>query len=89
MLRNHYKKIGQQVPQAILNRFITHDIRGNFKDFDDPLSRRAEMGNQTQENPQQEECPIELKVFTEPEVTYQITLFKQKMQKNKESALMQ
>lgn len=77
------------MPQAILSRFIQHDIKGNFKDFDDPLSKRAEMGNMTQENPQQEECPIELKVFTEPEVTYQIGLFKQKMQKNKESALMQ
>ena len=46
------------------------------------------MNTQTGENPQAE-VAIELKVFSEQEVTYQLSLFKQKMQRNKEVHLME
>ena len=75
MLRVFYKKQGKTVPEFILKRFKRHDIKGNFKEFDDPS---MDMTTQTQENPQAE-IAIELKVFSEQEVTYQLGLFKQKM----------
>ena len=88
MLRAYFKKQGKQLPDSIAKRFSNYDQKGNFKEFDDPLSRRQDMTTQTCENPQEEVMP-ELKVFSEPEVTYEISLFKQKMVKNKDVNKMQ
>ena len=51
MLRAFFSKQGQVVPEGIIHRFNRHDLKGNFKELDDPLSKRADMTTQTQENP--------------------------------------
>ena len=87
MLANFYKKQGKEVPEAITARYQRHDVKGNYRGIEEPNKDKVDEGTQTQENPQAE-IGIELNPMSEPEITYQLGLFKQKMQKNKDSKLL-
>ena len=46
------------------------------------------MAIQTSDNPQGDMDPIELTAMSEPEITYELSVFKQKMPKNKDKSVM-
>ena len=82
------KKEVEKSLEEIALRWKIHDIKGNFKDMDEPLKDKPEAGTQTLDNPQgdmdEEEKVEEIIAMTEPEIVYNISLFKKKMQRTKD-----
>jgi len=36
-------KLGSRVPEGVLDRFISHDTKGNYREFDDPFRRKEDQ----------------------------------------------
>lgn len=76
MLITLYRKLKQEVPEAIMTRFVKYDKKQVFLAIDDQIHTNPNDS----ENPQ----AGALKTMSEPEITYHLSLTKQKMQKNKD-----
>ena len=80
LLITFYKKLKLEVPEAIMTRFFKYDKKSNFIEIEDSI----------QPNPNESENPevFVLTKMSEPEITYHLSLSKQKMQKNKDKSQM-
>ena len=79
-VQKYFEKIGESVPEAILERFKKHDKKNKYRGFDDS-TKNAQA--QTAENPQAMDVQAVTEV-AEAEIGYQLSLFNQKMAKNKD-----
>lgn len=78
-----YKKLDKPLPPRVTARIAKYHSTETFRDVDEPLSKKADEGTQTTEENPQAEQPVagELRVITEPEVPYLLSLLKQKMER--------
>ena len=97
LVRQFYQNLGMFVPEEIETLFKHHDqiAVATFRGFDEPWKagggrkHTKEQVTQTleEQNPQGEEVET-LQILDEPEVVYMAGLYKKKIEKNKDPAVM-